>query len=285
MLKDPIRRLLARALSHPLLRRGVVRLGRFLSNAGRLDMPYGIEENGEAWVQEIVTKRAAARPIRVMDIGVFKGWWTESLLRVAGTQQSEIEVLLFEPSPRIHDALQDKLESWDTPANLELIQCALSDRQGTAQFHFVEGQGGSDSLHKHALFSTDLAVADVTLNTVDAFCAERGIEQITLLKSDTEGNDLPLLRGAAGMLERQQIEVIQIEYSHIWVTSGCFLKEAMELLQGYGYAFGKVTPRGIEFYDGWHPELETFQLGNYLACLPSWRDRFPQVEWWNTSGG
>ena len=86
------------------------------------------------------------------------------------------------------------------------------------------------------------------------------------------------------MLQGHRIELVQFEYNHMWITSGCFLKQAMDLLQGHGYAFGKVTPRGIEFYESWHPELETFQLANYLACLPSWRDRFPRVRWWNESG-
>lgn len=280
MLTDLVRRSLASVLSLPGVRRSAVRLGRFLSNAGRLDMPYEIEHNGETIVQRVVVEQATQRPIRIMDIGVFRGWWTESLLRVAGERQGDLEVMLFEPSPQIHGQLQETLANWSTPASLELIQVALSDQPGRTELH-VEGRGGSDSLHRHALFSPASRTESVELNTVDAFCAERAIDRITLLKSDTEGNDLPLLQGAAGMLQNQQIEVVQFEYNHMWITSGSFLKEAMELLQGCGYAVGKVTPRGLEFYDAWHPELETFQLGNYLACLPAWRERFPQIRWWN----
>jgi hypothetical protein len=32
-----------------------------------------------------------------------------------------------------------------------------------------------------------------------------------------------------------------------------------------GYRVGKVTPRGIEFYEAWHPELESFKEGNYVC--------------------
>ena len=283
MLTDLTRRSLARLLSLPTLRRSTVRLGRFLSNAGRLDMPYEIEDNGEALIQSVAIENASQRPIKVLDIGVFRGWWTESLLRAAGPQAGDLDVTLFEPSPRVHAQLQQTLAGWSTPAKLELVQCALSDRQGRTEFH-VEGRGGSDSLHKHALFSNSASTESVELNTVDAFCASKGIDHVTLLKSDTEGNDLPLLRGAEAMLESHRIELVQFEYNHMWITSGCFLKQAMNLLQGHGYAFGKVTPRGVEFYESWHPELETFQLGNYLACLPSWRTRFPRVRWWNESG-
>jgi len=42
-----------------------------------------------------------------------------------------------------------------------------------------------------------------------------------------------------------------------------------------------VTPKGIEFYEAWHPELETYREGNYVACLSEWTSAFPLVIWWN----
>lgn len=83
------------------------------------------------------------------------------------------------------------------------------------------------------------------------------------------------------MLREQRIDVVQFEYNNMWITARCFLKDAMDLLQDCGYEVGKVTPRGIEFYEGWHWELETFRLSNFLACLPPWKQHFPQIRWWN----
>jgi hypothetical protein len=59
------------------------------------------------------------------------------------------------------------------------------------------------------------------------------------------------------------------------------LKDAFELLLPLGYKLGKITGKGLEFYPDWHFELESFREGNYLACLPEWSSRFPQVKWWN----
>ena len=42
-----------------------------------------------------------------------------------------------------------------------------------------------------------------------------------------------------------------------------------ELVQPIGYKLGKVTPKGIEFYEAWDPELETYREGNYVACRPA----------------
>lgn len=48
--------------------------------------------------------------------------------------------------------------------------------------------------------------AKVRLDTVDAFCAEQGIEHIDLLKTDTEGYETSVLRGANSMFEQGRID-------------------------------------------------------------------------------
>jgi len=52
------------------------------------------------------------------------------------------------------------------------------------------------------------------------------------------------------------------------------------LLQPRGYRLGKLTPKGVEFYPRWDPDLETFVEGNYVACLPEVAARLPSVSWW-----
>jgi hypothetical protein len=52
------------------------------------------------------------------------------------------------------------------------------------------------------------------------------------------------------------------------------------LLQPLGYKLGKLTPRGVEFYAHWDPDLETFVEANYVACLPEIAAKLPVVSWW-----
>ena len=52
---------------------------------------------------------------------------------------------------------------------------------------------------------------DVELDTVDAFCRRQGIDRIGFLKIDTEGGDLEVLKGAARMLDRRAIDIVQVE--------------------------------------------------------------------------
>jgi hypothetical protein len=104
-----------------------------------------------------------------------------------------------------------------------------------------------------------------------------------LVKIDTEGHDLTILRGAGALLAGHRIAVAQFEYNHRWVFARAFLRDAFELLAGHGYQIGKLTPKGVEFYPGWDPDLETFVEGNYVACTPAVADRLPTVAWWKTA--
>ena len=86
------------------------------------------------------------------------------------------------------------------------------------------------------------------------------------------------------MLHEQAIEVIQFEYNSRWIDSRHFLKDAFDYLRPFEYRIGKITPKGVEFYQSWHPELETFREGNYLACRGEWFKRFTKIKWWNEIG-
>jgi hypothetical protein len=119
---------------------------------------------------------------------------------------------------------------------------------------------------------------EVELTTIDIYCRESSISAIRLLKIDAEGHDLAVIKGAAEMLRRKAIDIIQFEYNQSWIEARSFLRDAFEALQAFGYELGKVTRRGVEFYQGWALELETFVEGNYIACTPAWKQRFQQVE-------
>jgi hypothetical protein len=119
--------------------------------------------------------------------------------------------------------------------------------------------------------------------TIDACAEDAGLGQIALVKIDTEGHDLAVLRGARKLLAEHRILAVQFEYNHRWIAARSFLRDAFDLLLPLGYRLGKLTPRGVEFYPGWDAELETFVEGNYVACLPQVAERLPPVAWWKSA--
>ena len=121
----------------------------------------------------------------------------------------------------------------------------------------------------------------MTLTTLDAYAAQKGIEHFGLVKIDAEGHDLRIIEGAGNLLRGGKIDVVQFEYNRRWIDARSYLRDAFELMAPLGYRVGKVTPKGVEFYEAWHPELETYCEGNYVSCRPDWVRAFPQVTWWN----
>lgn len=66
---------------------------------------------------------------------------------------------------------------------------------------------------KTTRLSSDESAEEIHLRTIDSFCAEEGIGRIDILKTDTEGHDIHVLRGAVGMLRQHCIANVLSEAS------------------------------------------------------------------------
>jgi FkbM family methyltransferase len=266
------------AACRALGRRAVIRAARYVLFRARLDYPNDITVNGESDLQRWALQLTRGGEIQVADVGANVGLWSRSLLAAASTQGrgGDIRLHAFEPDARAFTQLASALE--DTCASLNPV--ALSDRQGTSAFHVVAPAAGTNSLHPAP--GTTMTAETVPVTTLDSYAASAGIPGFALVKIDTEGHDLTVLRGAGTLLAEHRIAVVQFEYNHRWVFARAFLRDAFDFLIDLGYRVGKLTPKGVEFYPGWDPELETFVEGNYVACRPTAAEGLPTVRWWKT---
>jgi hypothetical protein len=122
----------------------------------------------------------------------------------------------------------------------------------------------------------------VELQTVDGYREANGIDKIVMMKIDAEGHDMEVIRGARKAIEAGAIDIIQFEYSWRWIEARNYLKDAFEFLTPAGYRLGKLTQQGVEFYENWHFELETYREANFIATKVALQHRFPHVKWWNS---
>lgn len=260
----------ARCAERALGRPRFAKTARVLTNEVRLDVANDMASNGERAVQQVAVGRPS--PV-VLDVGAHFGEWSLSLLSL-GT--NPITLHAFEPSAYSAAKARGALGNRG-----EVHEVALSDQRGVGVLHVVHEGAGSSSL---VPFTDETKISgqseDVVVDTVDHFCATHGLDRISLLKTDAEGYDLSVLRGATDMLSSHRIDHVQFEYNHRWIDARVFLLDAFLLLQGHGYRLGKVTPRGIETYERWHPELEKFVEGNYLAYLPEQEVELEVLPWW-----
>lgn len=244
----------------------------------RNDVPNRIGENGEEWVQSCVMNacREKVNQIVVLDIGANVGDWIHSLLGVAERFEcvSRLDVRGFEPVQSTYERLCAMLKS-DSRATSVKAEClAMSSSQGNARIYVVGDGAGTNSLHQD-LTAVYTQSQVVVTDTIDRYCRENNVGMVHLLKSDTEGHDMEVLRGAQEMLRQGRIRVFQFEYNHRWIYSRNYLKDVFDFIGGLPYVIGKVTPGRIEFYADWHPELERFFEGNYLLVHRDVSQWFP----------
>jgi len=259
-------------------RRAVIRAARYVLLRARLDLPNDMTVNGENALQRWALDLAPSTPVHVADVGANVGRWSSSLLARASEARCAHDVRLhaFEPDARAYELLEQSLAGTGSALN----PVALSDCQGMSAFHVAGPAAGTNSLHSP--LSAPVTTETVRTSTLDVYAAQAGVTGFALVKIDTEGHDLSVLRGARALLAEQRIAVVQFEYNHRWVYARAFLRDAFDLLAGSGYQVGKLTPKGVEFYPCWDADLETFVEGNYVACVPVVAGGMPAVRWWKS---
>ena len=260
-------------------RRPVVRAARFVLGRARLDFPNDLHTNGESSLQRwVLDMSPTGRDMHVVDVGANIGSWSVAMLTAAqeAGRSADLDLHAFEPSAYTFDRLEATLHG--TKVNLQRM--ALSDTAGSSLLHVRAPGAGTNSLHRLPGMPPSGPAEEVTTMTLGSYAERAGLEQLTLVKIDTEGHDLAVLRGARELFASQRISVAQFEYNHRWIYARCYLRDAFELVEPLGYRVGKLTPAGVEFYPSWDPELETFIEGNYVACRQAEAAQLPAVRWW-----
>jgi FkbM family methyltransferase len=62
-----------------------------------------------------------------------------------------------------------------------------------------------------AAYGEVVAHTQVQVTTLDEYCRTAGIDYIDILKTDTQGFELEVLRGAAGLIAEQRINLLHME--------------------------------------------------------------------------
>jgi FkbM family methyltransferase len=266
-------RMMVRATEKVTGRRRLAQFARLMTDEVRLDTANDISLNGERDVQRVAV--SFPTPV-VFDVGAHFGEWTMSLLSLSSVTA---DVHCFEPATSSH-----RLAAANLVGRASVHKLALSDTMGSAPLNITHEGAGSNSLSSFDDYAgfTDLPTEEVDVDTFDHFRGKHDLDRVTLLKVDAEGHDMAVIRGARQSLEARAIDLVQFEYNWRWIAARHYLLDAFDLFLSCGYRLGKITPRGIEDYPAWHPELEKFTEANFLAYLPEHHDRFSHIEWWES---
>ncbi len=262
----------------PPFRRFAWRAGRRLYCAARGEpRRNAIATNGEAYVQRcVVAAIPHETPLTAFDIGANAGEWSLSLLDALKRAKRSDSALIhaFEPVPATRARLDAALAQNPLGHMVATHPLAASDTAGRARIAVMCADGGTNSLHPGTT-AGEPPGGWVDVETIDlaSYCGRRQIAHLHLVKSDAEGHDLFVLRGAASLLREERIDALQFEYNARWVFSRTYLKDVFELIADLPYALARVMPEHVELIEQWRPELERFFEANYLLI------RRPALNW------
>jgi len=227
------------------------------------DTPFGIR-----WYRDIQYFPNGARIETVFDIGANTGQTAVQLVR----HFPKSRIYSFEPVPSTFQALVRNTKNY---GNVEPICCALGAARGAGKMTAESLSVGNRLVVDAESTASAGGLLEVPVDTVDAFCTERKIQRVNLLKIDTEGYEMSVLKGALNLLTEKRIDFILAECDfsrRAGEPHGDFI-EISQHLSAFGFKVvsfytGGVDDLGWVWGDVLFRETSHAQPGR-IACSPA----------------
>jgi FkbM family methyltransferase len=223
--------------------------------AHRMGFSCKLEANGEGWL----IRRLNGSPKVCVDVGANIGDWTAFVL----THNPSIRLaVMFEPDPRSLSVLKARFS--DRPQAVIRDEAVGTTAGSTEFYQAVNDEWSSCVKPDGAKISGRL---QVRTSTIDQLAAEYQLDEIDMLKIDTEGGDFDVLLGAHDCLRKHKCRVVQFEYNDTWIRAGSTLCRARRFLVELGYSVYLLDREALFDVDA---ELigEHFSYSNYVALRP-----------------
>ncbi|HEX8367745.1 MAG TPA: FkbM family methyltransferase [Pyrinomonadaceae bacterium] len=174
----------------------------------------------------------------------------------------------FEPSR----AAFERLEIVCRAANRQTVvlnNLALAGKKGFIRLHVYEddylsfNSQAARPLKDYGLNLEPVGIEEIRATTVDDYCDEKGIEEIDLLKIDTEGAELQVMKGARKMLKSGRIKCLTFEFGQTTFDMGNRPEEIEDYLQEMNYNVRNIV-KGNPVFPG-RESVETAKFSMHVA--------------------
>jgi FkbM family methyltransferase len=201
----------------------------------------------------------------VVDVGANEGSYATDILAANRNAQ----VFAFEPHPATYRRLMSNSAAI---TGITAINAACGSAPGQMVLYDYAGSSGSAHASLHAgviegIHGGESGQHVVDVIDLDTFAIEHDISLIHLLKIDTEGHELEVLKGAVNLLRESRIQAIQFEFNEMNIVSRVFLRDFYDLLPNY--KFYRMVRDGLVPLDPYSAlSCELFAFQNIVA-LPN----------------
>ena len=155
----------------------------------------------------------------IFDVGANRGQSIERFIQI----NKDLKVHAFEPNPDEYETLIKKFSS---NADIYLNNFGISENQESMNLNVTINSGNSSFYNikkntdwikiRSKQFKTNQddfikKIVKVKCDTLDNYCHNNKIEQIDLLKIDTQGFEDKVLSGASNLIQNKKIKFIELE--------------------------------------------------------------------------
>jgi FkbM family methyltransferase len=167
-----------------------------------------------------------------LDVGANVGLFTIPAAKKVG----QGKVFAFEPTSWTFERLKNNA-SLNGLKNVCLTHCAIGDAPGEANLQVnVHGKDGLNTIGRSAHEQSEVIGTErIEVMTLDGFLRAQGVDHVDVIKIDTEGAELSVLRGAAHLLAREDAPLIVYEAGFLSKGFGYHPVESMWFLKRKGY--------------------------------------------------
>lgn len=165
------------------------------------------------------------RPVTVVDVGA--RWGVSSQW---ASLAPDLRVYGFDADPTECERLnQMAADTGDTTTRY--IPVALGPRPGPANLYETVEPACSSLYEPRKRLVMDVPelavmatarIVEIMLGTLDEWCAEAGVTQVDVIKLDTQGSELGVLRGAEQTLQGVQLLEVEVEFNPLYVGQPLF---------------------------------------------------------------
>jgi FkbM family methyltransferase len=229
-------------------------------------------QTGSLWLDEFGGKQDAFVDIKRLsyawnwDIKVFfdVGANDGATAKAALSHLPGVRIFAFEPHPQTFGKLRENISG----PQLSLFNIALGSRTGETELFSYENDK-INSLTPKAQFAMRFGKRGepikVRIDTIDNFCTSNSVAGIDVLKIDTEGSELGVLRGANKKLANHDIRFVYTEFNDVFERKdkdGGALFPICEYLYPFGFRFVAA------YTDCLTTEGDFFAVHNALFTIP-----------------
>ena len=151
-------------------------------------------------ILELDLKRAGLNPKIIFDVGANDGQTARGYLK----HFPNATIYCFEPVNGVYETLVAQTNN----VQIKCFKVGLGEVAGGAEIHKSDtynGAGAINADNTEVLSETEI----IQIAVGDVFCKEQHISEIDLLKIDTEGYELPVLKGLASMLKKTRFIYVE----------------------------------------------------------------------------